>query len=102
MIWPIAHIYDWMQPSIPLGNSRASSRTGQWRRFLLLFEEPFEVFSNSFRRGLLVFASASLFVDGICPQHFRGTDLDQLNRDIPLVLNPSTIGEQATRNLAAS
>jgi len=65
----------------PSKEMAAPSLTGQgYLEGLLLFEIPFEVVSNGFRHGLLVFASASLFVDGICPQHFRGTDLDQLNR----------------------
>lgn len=60
---------------------------------LILAEKFFEVLGDCFSHRLFVFASASLFVDGIRPKHLAGTGLDQLNRDVPLVLNPSTIGE---------
>ena len=66
----------------------------------MLFEEFLEVLSDSFGHGLLVLAAASLFVHGVSPNHFSRTGLDQLDRDVSFVLDPSTICKQATGNLS--
>jgi len=58
------------------------------------------VLGCSFGHRLLILASTPLFIHRVGPQHLGRTGFDQLNRDIPLVFDSGTIGEQAAGDLA--
>lgn len=68
---------------------------------LILHQKFLQVFCSRFSHGLFVFASTSLFVDGIGPKRFRRACLDELHRNITLIFNTNTVSKEAAGNLAS-
>src|SRR5947209_4615943 len=101
---PVFRVPSFPDPRRKIGRVRRPSLSQNVRKLLFnlsLVQMLLQMLRYRFSHRLLVFAATTLLVDGVGPEHFARTRLNQLNRDVAFVFDPRTIRKKATCNLAA-